>query len=129
FLESLNLPSSTKIYLSISLPQFKYSSSIKGLKSNNFKSNIFEKGNTIYNIKLNRGVKAKYLLIEGEKRANYTPSTLLFRVKTSNKELLKIYLKASFRFKKELKSMPEIGAIGQQGFNNYANYFLLKEIK
>ncbi len=53
----------SKIWLSISLPQFSSKKNITNLKSKNFlATNIYQRGDKVYNIKKKKAINAKYIL-------------------------------------------------------------------
>ncbi len=117
-----------KSWLSISLPQFSKANVVSNLRVKNFKSkNIYQRGNRVYNIKLNKAVRAKYLLIEASLDSSSNSSILSFDLNTNGIKDLKVYLRLTLKNGKDIKSMPSFdGVEGQQGFNNYSIIFKVK---
>ena len=117
-----------KSWLSISLPQFSSANVISNLRAKNFKTkNVYQRGNKIYNIKKNRAIRAKYLLVEASRDTSTNSSTLSFDLNTNGIKDLKVYLRLTLKNGKDTKSMPSYeGVEGQQGFNNYSLFFRVK---
>jgi len=110
-----------KYYISISFPNFKTKRQISNLSYKNFKSvKFYESGAKIYNTRLRKNIKAKYLLLEGFKKGNYKDSFLSFYIKNPKKILIRV----TALNKNNSNTMPDfLGAPGQQGYDNFVILF------
>lgn len=88
---------SDKAWLSLSLPQFFEAKDIVNLKKIGFSSvRIYPKGRKIYNIKKDKSIRAKYILVEGELK-NLKVGEFSFELKMKSLNFLKIYLRSSIK--------------------------------
>jgi hypothetical protein len=123
-----NLSTNKKGWFSISFPQITSKKSIKSLKDSGFKKvTSYNKGEKLYNFQLKKGIKSKYLLIEGESlswaRNSSKSITTTLQIPRGIKNLY-INLRGSYKTAKGVVAFPNYGdnmniMEGQQGFENY----------